>query len=346
MDQPEPIIHKIIQAVQQRRTVHLPQAHRLFTGFYEGLPGLVLDRFRSTLVIFDHSPAGELQALIEQISSWAIGHLPGLESVLLKQRQHPDDRMKNGVLIHGSVLPDAIDEYGVNYAVDLQMNQDASFYLDTRELRGWLKANLSGKSVLNTFAYTGSLGVAAGAGGAGEVIQTDVNSNFLKIAEKSWMLNGLPEGKCRFLAGDFFRIAGQLRHQEQRFDCVILDPPFFSTTEAGRVDLEAGTTALINKVRPLVGHEGWLVVINNALFLSGQDFMREINALCCSDYLQIERTIPIPPDVTGYPQTVINAPPADPSPFNHPTKIIILKVFRKDGKGATNSDLPPGSPNG
>jgi len=134
------------------------------------------------------------------------------------------------------------------------------------------------------------------------------------------------------VVGDFFRVTGKFRNQNQLFDCVILDPPYFSTTEAGQIKLQKGTTSLINKVRPLVGHEGWLVVINNALYLSGKDFMAEIVSLCQSNYLEMESIIPVPADITGYPETIVNGPPVDPAPFNHPTKMVILNVFRKDKK--------------
>jgi 23S rRNA (cytosine1962-C5)-methyltransferase len=58
------------------------------------------------------------------------------------------------------------------------MHGDASFYLDTRNLRGWALEHLAGKSVLNTFAYTGSLGVAAKAAGASRVVHLDLNKTF------------------------------------------------------------------------------------------------------------------------------------------------------------------------
>ncbi|MFW5714105.1 MAG: class I SAM-dependent methyltransferase [Brevefilum sp.] len=324
------IRNRIIHAIQQRQPGDLPEAYRLFNGFYEGLPGLVLDRYGPALVIFEHSHPGEHKKIIKEISRWVLENIPGLSAVLLKQRQHSDDRMKNGILISGDSLPVSTNEFGVNYVLDLQMNQDAGFYLDTRRLRRWLKENMSGKRVLNTFAYTGSLGVAAGVGGAREVLQTDINEKFLTIAEESWRLNALPEGRCTLLAGDFFRVMGRLRHQDRLFDCVILDPPFFSATEAGRVDLQAGSTRLINKVRPLIAHQGWLVVINNAIYLSGEAFMAEVTTLCQSKYLQMEKTIPVPPDITGYPETIVDVPPVDPAPFNHPTKIVTFKVFRKD----------------
>jgi 23S rRNA (cytosine1962-C5)-methyltransferase len=84
---------------------------------------------------------------------------------------------------------------------------------------------------------------------------------------------------------------------------------FLQPPKPARVDLLAETTRLINKVRPLVAHEGWLVVINNALFLSGADFMAELNQLCQSPYLAFETTIPVPPDVTGYPETITHSRP-------------------------------------
>jgi hypothetical protein len=38
------------------------------------------------------------------------------------------------------------------------------------------------------------------------------------------------------------------------------------------VDLVGQAQRVINKVRPLVGHDGWLVTINNALFVSGREY--------------------------------------------------------------------------
>jgi 23S rRNA (cytosine1962-C5)-methyltransferase len=321
-----------IQNAARRRTPDpaSTEAFRLFNGFYEGVPGLVLDRYGSALVIFDHTPEAQYSELAKIISKWALETLEGLDAVLLKQRGGSDEFQKKGQFLTGNHLPDQITEFGVHYALDLQMNRDAGFYLDTRLLRRWLLDNAAGKRLLNTFAYTGSLGVAAGVGGAAEVIQTDISRKFLQFAKLSWELNELHKKEQRILPDDFFRVVGRLRHQARLFDRVILDPPFFSATAAGRVDLQNESARLINKIRPLVAHEGRLVVINNALFLSGADFMAELDQLCRSEYLSFEQIIPIPEDITGYPDTIVNPPPVDPAPFNHPTKIAILRVTRKD----------------
>lgn len=331
MLQDQTLKNLLTHAAQQRTNLGKDtDAYRLFNGFYEGLPGIVLDRYDDTLVILDHRDPSESQTVIDEIGKWAVDHLDWVGSVLLKQRNHPDQRLKNGVLVHGQEIAQSIHEYGVHYALDLQMNQDAGFYQDTRNLRRWLLENTSGLRILNTFAYTGSLGVAAGMGGAAEVFQTDLNRNFLEIGKKSWNLNELNEEKINNIPGDYFRVTGQFRNQNKLFGCVIIDPPFFSQTSAGRINLEKETTRLVNKARPLVAHEGWLVLINNALYLSGSDFMAELDVLCRSEYLTFDQIIPIPSDITGYPATVVDTPPVDPSPFNHPTKIAILKVTRKD----------------
>jgi 23S rRNA (cytosine1962-C5)-methyltransferase len=98
------------------------------------------------------------------------------------------------------------------------------------------------------------------------------------------------------------------------------------------VDLERESQRVINKVRPLVKDGGWLVAINNALFLSGAEYVRQLQELCADGYLAVEELIPVPEDCTGYPATRVGVPPVDPAPFNHSTKIAVIKVKRKAPK--------------
>jgi 23S rRNA (cytosine1962-C5)-methyltransferase len=79
-----------------------------------------------------------------------------------------------------------------------------------------------------------------------------------------------------------------------------------------------------------VAHGGWLVATNNALYMSGGEYMQMLEGLSADGYLSIEDLIPVPPDFTGYAHTILSVPPADPAPFNHPTKIALLRVRRKD----------------
>lgn len=296
-------------------------AFRLFNGIYEGDRRLNADWYNGTLVLqwMDRESAPDPDAACAFYSE----ALPDLRCVLLKNRFSRDESEKKGQVLSGSAPAQSIREWGVGYPVDLQLNKDCSFYTDSALLRKWLLENSRGKIVLNTFAYTGSLGAAAEAGGAASVMQTDMNRNYLK-AER------FPNQTIRY--GDFFRVIGGLRKQEALFDIVILDPPFFSVTGGGRVNQEEGIAASINKIRPLVGDGGVIVFLNNALFLSGASLRAQLQALC-GDYLQIREMIPVPASFTGGEQPQVPLP-ADPAPYNHPTKITLLDVRRKDKRTA------------
>ncbi len=311
-------------------------AFRLFNGFVEGCPDLVVDVYAATLVLFlNHANPGQARMLGERAARHLLGRLPWVRAVVEKIRNAPEERLRRGELLHGEPPDRKIRENGVFYAVDLMLNLDASLYLDTRNLRAWALENLVGRRVLNVFAYTGSLGVAALAGGARQVVQLDLNRRFLNLARESFALNGLPVHEADFIAGDFWSSVNRLKREGALFDCVFIDPPFFSQTRQGRVDLVSNAQKVINKVRPLVGHAGMLVAINNSLFLSGAEYLRQLQELCADGYLAVENLISVPPDFTGFPETRAGDFPRDPAPFNHPTKIAILRVQRKDERSAS-----------
>jgi 23S rRNA (cytosine1962-C5)-methyltransferase len=303
-------------------------AFRLFNGFLEGFPALSVDLYARTLLLHNYADL-PTDGQTADAQRWLLEKLPWIRCVVIKTRNGQSDSEKRGILTFGESPERKVKENGIWYSIDLTMNRDASLYLDTRNLRSWAKQNLAGKTVLNTFAYTGSLGVAAKAGGAEHVIQLDRNRDFLNVAKASYTLNGFPIDKQDFLAEDFFPAISRFKRIGQTFDCVFLDPPFFSSTSKGKVDLETGSTRLINKIRPLINDNGWLVTINNALFVSGKDYLASLKALCADGYLGLEQMLPIAEDFTGFPETRRGEPPADPAPFNHSTKIAILRVRRK-----------------
>jgi len=327
-------------------------AFRAFHGHLEGDPRFVVDVYAATAVVYRHGRGADgrdanpganpganpdadpeadpeadsaLDALVDRVRA----ALPWLRAVVVKERDGAAEAARRGRLVWAApgAEPDAVVvEHGVRYAVDLLLNQDAGFYLDTRELRRWLLDHAEGRTVLNTFAYTGSLGVAARAGGGARVVHTDLSARFLAVAKASYALNGFAIDRRDFVARDFFSFVRGAKLRGERFDLVVLDPPFFSSTDHGALDLNRDTARLVNKVRPLVASGGALVVVNNALYLSGADFLAELEALCAGGWLSVDALIGVPPDVTGTAATRVGAPPVDPAPFAHSTKIAVLGV--------------------
>ena len=305
-------------------------AARLFSGFFEGAPELVVDCYGGTLVLHNYAdPSVDGGATIAAATRFLTERLPWVRAVIVKPRNAPTLPERHGALRHGTQPDTRVREHGVWYAVELLMQRDASLYLDTRNLRVWALRHLADTRVLNTFAYTGSLGVAAVAGGARRVVQTDLKREYLNVAKTSYTLNGFPIDRADFQAGDFWTRIGHMKRAGERFDCVFVDPPFFAATGKGTVDLVAQSHRVINKVRPLINDGGYLVAINNALFVPGAEYLRTLETLCADGYLAIEELIPVPPDCTGYPETRVRAPRVDPAPFNHSTKIAVLRVRRK-----------------
>jgi 23S rRNA (cytosine1962-C5)-methyltransferase len=302
----------------------------LFNGFTEGCPDLVIDVYGETAVFNNYAriPDDGMHAAGTALQ-FVRNRLPWMRAAVLKIRNGETAEDRLGRLVTGDHLTRQVKEHGVWYAVDLQLSRDASLYLDTRNLRHWALNRLKGKSMLNLFAYTGSLGVAALAAGASRVIQLDRNRRYLELAKGSYRLNGFPIHAADFVQADFFRQAAKFRRKDHRFDCVFIDPPYFASGSTGIVDQASQGARLLNKVRPLIADGGRLVAVNNALFVSGAAYMQTLDSVCSDGYLKLAEIIPVPDDVTGYQETRQGNPITDPSPFNHSTKIAILEVRRK-----------------
>ena len=182
---------------------------RLFNGFLEGCPQLVGDVYADTLVLHNHANPPDLgYPLITEAQAFYLEKLPWIKTVVVKTRtDNSRGRVEQrGRISFGGPPARKINEHGVWYALDLMLHQDATFYPDTRELRCWAIDRLAGKRVLNIFAYTGSLGVAALAGGAQQVLQLDRKKVYLNLAKTSYTLNGFPIQQDEFLAADFFTV--------------------------------------------------------------------------------------------------------------------------------------------
>jgi 23S rRNA (cytosine1962-C5)-methyltransferase len=264
------VIAPLINAAIDARAPIVDLAHetafRLFNGFTEGMPKLALDVYAHGLVIHDYADTRD-EALMAPVLKLVCARWPWITSAVLKPRQSGDAGVRSGRMILGNEagLPRKIRENGVTYSLNLLLNRDTSFYIDTRGLRAWAKENLAGKRVLNTFAYTGSLGVAARAAPCQQVVATDLSKRFLTQAKDSFSLNGFPIQRADFITGDFFEVTARLKRGKELFDCVFLDPPFFSTSAKGRIG-QNSMKSLINKVRPLVAHSHWPSSTTRSLF--------------------------------------------------------------------------------
>lgn len=217
---------KVKAAIEYRKTVgilDLPGTDccRLIFAEGDGLPGLIADKYAKTAVIQVHH-AGWLPYLnlIAQIL-----HESNLVSHVYSK---PADKLKADEKFSGDLLgekeSDIALEYGHQFIIDWQGGQKTGFFVDQRENRKKLANYSKGKSVLNTFSYTGGFSIYALKAGATNVVSVDISKLAVELANENAKLNGFTE-KHEGVAADVFDF---LNEKGNAFDIIVLDPPAFS----------------------------------------------------------------------------------------------------------------------
>jgi 23S rRNA (cytosine1962-C5)-methyltransferase len=206
-------------------------ALRVFHGPGEGtgaLAEVAVDRFGDHYWVTEWGGAGARPELADFLCA------RGARSAVVLAR--PERGVPDVPAVLLGVPPEgrfAVEEGRARFLIQLRGARHPGLFLDHAPLRAWLLAHARGWTVLNTFAYTGSLSVAAGLGGAAHVTTLDLARPAVAWARENWELNGLAASSAEFLADDVFARLPRLARQERRFDCVILDPPSFSRGKKG-----------------------------------------------------------------------------------------------------------------
>jgi 23S rRNA (cytosine1962-C5)-methyltransferase len=138
-----------------------------------------------------------------------------------------------------------------------------------RDVRGWLRQAASGRTVLNTFAYTCAFGVSAALGGAKRVLNLDLSRPYLAWGQANYRLNRLPVDPHDFVFGDAFDWLGRFVRRDERFDVVIVDPPSFSSSP---FSVARDYPRLVQAAARVVAHAGILITATNHAATSDERF--------------------------------------------------------------------------
>ena len=204
--------------------------YRLVHGEGDNLPGLVIDIYGDTAVVQAHS-VGMYVSRHEICSALRIVYGDRLRAVYDKSSQtlpyKAETGAVDGYLYGGSdgVTERVVTENGNRFYVDWGSGQKTGFFLDQRENRELVKRYSMGRTVLNTFSYTGGFSVYAMAGGAAEVVSVDSSAIAVKLAERNVELNFGFGARHVGVTADVF---DYLKENGRRFDLIILDPPAFA----------------------------------------------------------------------------------------------------------------------
>jgi 23S rRNA (cytosine1962-C5)-methyltransferase len=228
-------------------------AYRVINGEGDYLPGLVVDRYRETLVL--QCLTAGMERIKDPFTEWLVKEFHP-QSVY--ERSDVATRNEEGLaesrgLLYGKDVPEfiEIEEYGCRFKVNVKKGQKTGFYLDQRENRFSLRDLSEGKMILDCFCYMGAFSIHGGLGGAKEVTLIDSSEEALVMAEEHFGLNQLEKIPHRFIRGDVFEV---MRGLGQGYDIVILDPPPFAkkkghlpSASRGYKDLNLWAFRLLNK---------------------------------------------------------------------------------------------------
>lgn len=248
-------------------------------GHFAGLQHVAIDWFAPVLLITYYEDRRENEALQKQVLEAARAH-PLITAVVAQQRHLPKSPKE---IIYGE-LPDepTAHENGLNYHLSLDQNQNHGFFLDMKPGRDWVRQNASGKRVLNLFAYTCSLSVAALAGDADSVTNLDMSGQALSVGRRNHQINFDSE-RCRrasYLAHDLFKTWGRLKRNGP-FDLIIIDPP---TNQAGSFVAEKDYAKIVRRLPDLSTPDSQILACLNSPYLD-DSFLLDL----FDEYMLIEK---------------------------------------------------------
>ena len=192
-------------------------------GHFAGLEHAAIDWFAPVLLVTLYAEKEINTALVEDLIDAAKAS-PVIQALVVQKRYQPKAPKET---VYGE-LPEQVlaTEAGLNYHLSLDRNQNHGFFLDMQPGREWIRANASGKRVLNLFAYTCSLSVAAIAGDAESVVNLDMASGALTTGRQNHQLN-FEQSTCQrasYLYHDLFKSWGRLVRGAP-YDIIVIDPP-------------------------------------------------------------------------------------------------------------------------
>jgi 23S rRNA (cytosine1962-C5)-methyltransferase len=205
----------------------LDQSHtntfRLVHAEGDFFPGVIIDIYANVAVV---------QLLIrgtERIKEHIFNALNecGFKYIYLKTKQS-SQRLEmveaSGWVGDAQAMPVVVNEYGIQFQVDVETGQKTGFFIDQRENRKLLGEMSKGKKILNTFSYSGGFSIYALRAGAALVHSVDSSKEAIQLCENNVAINGYQDRHKSYVM-DVFDF---MKQSTEDYDIIILDPPAFA----------------------------------------------------------------------------------------------------------------------
>ncbi len=285
----------------------LTNAFRLFNGYGDGIGGITVDYYAGYLLINWYNEG------IYKYRDLFIQNLIFLvepKGIYQKFRFKQENYLADDEHIYGQKTPESffILENGIKYCVDFEDGNMVGIFLDQRHVRKMLTSNFSqGKTVLNTFSYTGAFSIAALAGSAKSTTSVDLAKRSLPKTTDNLKINNFATDQEEIIVEDVFNYFKYALRKEHVFDIAILDPPSFAKSKKRSFSVLKDYSDIVQMITPLVAKNGYIIAStnNSQLPLEKFKYMVEKGIVDHNRSFEIKQIFRLPPDFSvnsAYPQ--------------------------------------------
>lgn len=240
-------------------------AFRVFNGEGDGIGGLTIDYFAGFYVINWYSEG--IYHFKEYVIA-AIAQSVDFKGIYQKKRFAVDGKyIEEDDFVTGEKgeFPLIVKENGVNFAVYLNDGAMVGVFLDQRDVRKTIRDKYAnGKTVLNTFSYTGAFSVFAAVGGAKKTTSVDLANRSKSKTIEQFSINGIDDEAQDIIVEDVFNYFKYAVRKQLKFDVVILDPPSFARSKKMTFSAAKDYTKLLKEVIAITEDNGVIVASTNS----------------------------------------------------------------------------------
>ena len=267
---------KIRSAIKYREDLYKDEstnAFRIFNGEGDGIGGLTIDFYDGYYVINFYSEG------IYKFRDLIINSLKersDLKAIYEKKRFDKggkyidDDEFAYG---KRGEFPVIVKENNIAYAVYLNKGAMVGIFTDQREVRKIIRDKYAkGKTVLNTFSYTGAFSVAAVLGNSKKTTSVDLAKRSVEMTREQFDVNNINWRKENIVVMDVFDYFKYAQRKDLKFDLTILDPPSFATSKKRRFSAAKDYKNLLVDAIKITEDKGVIVASTNCATFGMEKF--------------------------------------------------------------------------
>lgn len=254
-------------------------AFRMFNGEGDGIGGLTIDYFAGYYLVTWYSEG--IYSFKEEVIS-ALLKSTQVKGIYQKKRFDTDGKyIEDQDYVMGEVpnWPLIVKESGQQFAIYLDDGAMVGIFLDQREVRKRIRDYYAqGKTVLNTFSYTGGFSVFAATGGASQTTSVDLANRSLSKTREQFSVNDIDPETQIIIVEDVFKYFKYAVKKELKFDMVVLDPPSFARSKKFTFSASKDYTNLLKEAIAITEKEGVIVASTNCSSFNMQRFKSFIDS--------------------------------------------------------------------